>query len=535
MIPRLIERGRSAARQGRWDAALEAYENALARMPRGGTPAAVAEVLRLIGVVHHQRGHLELAIEAYELCYITAHGHGLRSEEAAALICLAATQQHLGDGEKAEAIYGQAQAIAAEIADEPLLAAIEHNLGILANIRGDIGLALARYRSAVARHRRLGDLPKVVGALNNLGMAYVDLGQWRLAARHFNQASELAIELGDDPMRGSIEVNRTELYLRSGKFDKARTSCDRAFEIFSRLGAEAGVAEVYKFYGVLYRETSKPQLADSHFESAVSIARRCGDRLLEAEALSEWAMVHRTESRNREALHCLNEAYHIFSALGAGRELLDLDRRLDGLETSYLEVVRTWGESIESKDGYTAGHCERVANYACMLAEAVGLSGRDITWLRMGGYLHDVGKIAVPAEVLNKPGKLTPEEWKLMQSHTTEGDAIVAELDFPWDIRPIVRSHHERWDGSGYPDGLAGEEIPLTARIMCIADVYDALTTARSYRGAMSRAQALEIMTGDVGRIFDPSLFPIFVALLDEQAPSLDARFPAFAGSTAAA
>src|SRR5690606_34421686 len=205
MIPRLIERGGLRARHGRWDAALEAYENALARMPRGGTPAAVAEVLRLIGVVHHQRGHLELAIEAYELCYITAHGHGLRSEEAAALICLAATQQHLGDGEKAEAIYGQAQAIAAEIADEPLLAAIEHNLGILANIRGDIGLALARYRSAVARHRRLGDLPKVVGALNNLGMAYVDLGQWRLAARHFNQASELAIELGDDPMRGSIE------------------------------------------------------------------------------------------------------------------------------------------------------------------------------------------------------------------------------------------------------------------------------------------------------------------------------------------
>jgi putative nucleotidyltransferase with HDIG domain len=88
----------------------------------------------------------------------------------------------------------------------------------------------------------------------------------------------------------------------------------------------------------------------------------------------------------------------------------------------------------------------------------------------MGAFLHDVGKTAIPAEILNKPGKLTPEEWRLMQSHTTVGDEIVTELDFPWDIRPIVRNHHEHWDGSGYPDGLAGEEIPLTARILCIAE-----------------------------------------------------------------
>src|SRR5690606_25841802 len=106
-----------------------------------------------------------------------------------------------------------------------------------------------------------------------------------------------------------------------------------------------------------------------------------------------------------------------------------------------------------------------------------------------------VGKIEVPAEILNKPGKLTSEEWREMQAHTTAGDRIVAELEFPWDIGPIVRSHHERWDGSGYPDGISGDAIPLTARILCIADVYDALTTTRSYRPALSREEALEIMT----------------------------------------
>ncbi len=173
-------------------------------------------------------------------------------------------------------------------------------------------------------------------------------------------------------------------------------------------------------------------------------------------------------------------------------------------------MVKAWGDSIESKDRYTAGHCQRVADYACMLAESVGFAGRDLTWFRMGGFLHDVGKIEVPGEVLNKPGKLTPEEWKLMQSHTTAGDRIVAELNFAWDIRPIVRSHHEHWEGTGYPDGLKGEEIPLTARILCVADIYDALTSTRSYRPALSREEALRIMEADSGRISAPTLFEVF-------------------------
>ena len=108
----------------------------------------------------------------------------------------------------------------------------------------------------------------------------------------------------------------------------------------------------------------------------------------------------------------------------ARRELLDLDRRLDQLEDTYLRVVRDWADSIESKDRYTAGHCERVAEYTCLLAAAVGFSGRDLTWLRMGGFLHDVGKMDVPAEILNKPGRLTEDEWEVMRGHTVAGDRI---------------------------------------------------------------------------------------------------------------
>jgi putative nucleotidyltransferase with HDIG domain len=149
-----------------------------------------------------------------------------------------------------------------------------------------------------------------------------------------------------------------------------------------------------------------------------------------------------------------------------------------------------------------------------MLAAAAGFEGRDLVWIRMGAFLHDVGKTEVPAEVLNKPGKLTADEWEMMRSHTTAGDAIVAGLDFPWDIRPIVRNHHERYDGSGYPDGLCGEDIPFAARVLCVADIYDALTTTRSYRPAYTPAEALDVMRAEAGSVLDPKLFELFASVI---------------------
>src|SRR5690606_29860268 len=139
--------------------------------------------------------------------------------------------------------------------------------------------------------------------------------------------------------------NRTEMYIRSGNLAKASAECRRAHDIYRRLSSDPGIAEVHKFYGVLHRERGEGDEAERHFTEAVGLARRCGDRLLEAETLSEWARLHRTESRNRESLHALNDAYRIFAELHAARELLDLDRRLDGLEVDYLQVVRAWGES----------------------------------------------------------------------------------------------------------------------------------------------------------------------------------------------
>ena len=132
----------------------------------------------------------------------------------------------------------------------------------------------------------------------------------------------------------------------------------------------------------------------------------------------------------------------------------------------------------------------------------------------VSGLLHDVGKIAVPSEILNKPGPLDPDERATMETHAAAGYDMLRDIDFPWDILPLVRGHHERWDGKGYPDKLAGEKIALSARIVCVADVFDALTTDRPYRRAFTWDEALNMMAKDVGKMFDPDLFPRFERIM---------------------
>jgi putative nucleotidyltransferase with HDIG domain len=518
-VTHVIESAQRAEREGSWDIALGLYQQALDVIREQEDDVKLAEVLRWIGRVHRLRGDLEMAETAYRESLKAAEASGRADQVAAGLNVLAVVQQAYGNVDEAEALYKRARGLAIECGDDRLAAMIEQNFAVLANIRGETDVALASYKAALERYQRIGDDLACAYARNNMGMAHTDRGEWQEAAEQFKLALESAARTGDAEIRGTLELNAAELYLKSGDLDAAREHCASAFAVFARLQSKTSMAETYKMFASIYRAAGKPHLAETHLAVIVELARACEDRLLEAEIEHERALLHGAEGRNREALMSLTRAHEIFNAFKANFEVLDIDKRLDRLEDTFLEVVRAWGESIESKDLYTAGHCGRVADYACLLAEAVGFKGRDLNWMRMGGFLHDVGKTGVPTEVLNKPGKLTDEEFEQMKRHTVLGDAIISETPFPWDIRPIVRNHHERWDGTGYPDRLKGEEIPLTARILCVADVYDALTTARSYRSALSQERALEIMDSEAGKVVDPKLYAIFKELIVNYAP----------------
>jgi len=316
-------------------------------------------------------------------------------------------------------------------------------------------------------------------------------------------------------MVGRVELNRAELHLKRRRYDAAQESVDRSLQVFQRLRTKPSIAEAYKYYGVLYRETGKPEQADTHFALSLGMAEACQNRLLQAETQMEWAVLHLEEERKQEGILYLNRALQLFQTMKASREVLDIERRLDRLKEMYLPAVKGWGSNLtEDKDPYQVGHAQRVADYATKLAKEVGVSGWDLTYIRIGAFIHDLGNMAVPAEVLNKTDVLNGDERELMKVHTIMGDSMAKQLDFPDAVRPVVRNHHEQWAGTGYPDRLVGEEIPFGARVVGIADVFDALTSPRSFRQAYSQGEALAIMQKDATTMFDPNLFGVFVDMM---------------------
>jgi len=185
----------------------------------------------------------------------------------------------------------------------------------------------------------------------------------------------------------------------------------------------------------------------------------------------------------------------------------------DELKTSFYSVLQVLAATVDAKHPYTAGHTARVAEYSCGIAEMMGLPEAEIEMLRVAAYLHDYGKIAIRDAVLTKPGKLTDEEYAEMKSHAARTTEILSRMHFSKQYREvpaIAGAHHERFDGNGYPCGLAGDDIPLGARIMAVADVFDALASERDYKRALPYAEVLEIMRSEIGKAFDPDVFEAF-------------------------
>jgi putative two-component system response regulator len=192
----------------------------------------------------------------------------------------------------------------------------------------------------------------------------------------------------------------------------------------------------------------------------------------------------------------LSKPFNKHELLARVHSLLRLKRFTDELDNAET-VLFSLALSIEAKDPYTEGHCDRLSKYSVALAERMGLAADLQVVLRRAGVVHDIGKVAVPDQILLKPGPLTQDEWAVMKQHPVVGERICAPLKSFRHVLPVIRSHHEKLDGSGYPDGLKGDEIPLTAQIMQTVDIYDALTTARPYRKALSPKEAFAILNSE--------------------------------------
>jgi ribonuclease P protein subunit RPR2 len=191
--------------------------------------------------------------------------------------------------------------------------------------------------------------------------------------------------------------------------------------------------------------------------------------------------------------------------------------RAQELQQSYVATVRALSNAVEARDAYTGKHAERVAAYGIELAHTVGIDTELAPEVEFGFLLHDVGKVAVPDAILFKSGPLTPEEYALVRRHPLIGAEILRDVEFLGEGRQVVRHHHERWDGTGYPTGLAGDAIPQAARVFAVADALDALTTERPYRRASPFTRAREIIRAAAGTQFDPDVVAAYDSIPDER------------------
>ena len=233
--------------------------------------------------------------------------------------------------------------------------------------------------------------------------------------------------------------------------------------------------------------------------------------------MAQGLRLARLEREQRDLVRKLGLEY---TKLQRREKLLDqvVRERTRELETAYMHLKEAnrglllgLAEVIEAKDAYTKGHCGRVAGYALCLARASGYPEANLETLEYASFLHDIGKIAVRDAVLQKPGPLGDDEWNHMRIHPVVGDTIASQIEMLRPLRPAIRNHHERWDGDGYPDKLRGPEIPLEARIVCIADAWDAMATDRPYKTALPLSDCYGFLRKGQGRQFDPDLVETFI------------------------
>ena len=524
----LVRDARERERAGCIPEAIACYEAAIAAAERACEGDVLSEALRQLAVVRHHRNE---AVAARDLC---TRSYTVARDADNDLLAAEALNTHgcldLSAGALPEARQHFVRAVELGRQSRELGARVEQNLGVLANIQGDFEEAVVRYHRSLDAYRAASDEHGCAIVYHNLGMTSADRGEFEQADRYFRECFEIAERTGDANLQGLCLVNHAEVHLARGRFEDAQRTAEAGLALFDRLDAWSEKAEAHRMLGMVYRETGRTALAESRLRSAIDLSVSAASPLSEAEASRELAILYQGMGRNQEALSLLNAAHRLFSRLEARVDLVYVDGKMAELEAAYLAVVREWGQSIESSDTYTFGHSERVAQHAVAVARTLGLDEQVQTTIRLGAYLHDVGKVKVPLEILNKPGPLTREEFAVVQQHPIWGVELLAAVEFPWDLKPIIRWHHERYDGTGYPDRLKGDEIPLSAQIVGIVDVYDAMTTTRSYRPAFSHQAVLARMEEGRGS-WSEALYSAFLASLGqphvrdtEPAPSRDSR-----------
>ncbi len=514
----LLRKGIAFDTAGEWEKALLCYEQALRGCRSDVNPQPVGEILRRMGHIWSKRGEWDDALTLYEeslrACEEEEDLHG----KASALCGIGTVYLEQGAWKKVRHYYAAALRAIRRTGDRKFVAQIYNNLGAMNNILGNWEEAIRYYRKCLPILEKAGNEKGLAETYHNLGITCVDKGDRRGGDHYFLESIEISSKTGDIRLWAYSNLNRAEIARRDRNFTAAQDLGMKAFSVLKDLDDKLGMAEAYRIIGSIDRDRRNYVKAEEDILRSIDINRRYDNPLGIAESYRELGLTYQRQERSKDALEALSESFRVFRMIRAKKSLEEVDRKIFDLEDLYFRIAKSMGEGVESKDTYTFGHSQRVANYSLALAKALDLRVGERKAILVASFLHDLGKIDVDDHILSKPGKLTASEFEVIKDHPRWGVEKLASVNFPWVVKPLILHHQERWDGSGYPLGLAGEEIPLGARIIAVADFFDALTTDRPYREALSLEVTLKIIWEETGKILDPEITPIFVELIVDKA-----------------
>ncbi len=496
-------------------------ERTLAISRRSGFEVECAKSLRLIGISYSQRGEYEKALDnslkALAIYNGTTDSAGLSST----LNTIGVIYRNRGDSQKALEYYTKSLAISMDIGDKRRIATTTNNIGIIYQNLNEWERALEFAEKSLQSFIELEDDLGIASSCNNVGTILKYQGNLTAAEENFQRAYDILQRIGYKTGLSASCNNLGELYMQRRDFKKAGHYFHQALEAAIEADAKERILYSYEYLSNLHEATGDFQKALQYYTKYSDLNQQVFSEestrnmiqlqiKFETEKKEKEAEIYRL--KNIELRNEISERIHIEEVLRKHQEQLEdlINEHTVELINSYNQLERSFQGSIvliskitELRDPYTSGHQIRVAKLASAIAKELDLPEEKVEAINIAALVHDIGKINIPQEILSKPGVLSDLEMRMIQIHPEAGRDILSEINFPWPIARIVREHHEHYDGSGYPQGLKADDIMIEARIICVADVIEAMSSHRPYRPVLGLEEAVREITENENILYD--------------------------------
>jgi len=497
-----------------------------------------------IGVVFGSQSRFDLAIHQHLKALAIFEEINDRHHIAHSLNSIGVIYRRRNNLARAEEYYLKALRIREATGDLSGLAMSYNNMGILFKNRGDLDSALDYYNKSLNLKEELGDRRGISISYSNIGDILVEQEKYDMALEYYGNSLTIVEELEDEERISDNCKLLGHIMILLEKYDEALEYLERCLRISIRIGTRICESDCYLELSDLYKAIGDYERAFLFFKKHSSLTK---DIFSEesAETIARLQIRYETEQKEKEAeLYYLRnvdlrreitERKLVENQLVAQEQLLEervrdrtleLQQSMEKLKKSVEGTIQTLSKIIESKDPYTSGHQMRVAELAKLIAIEMGFSDERIEAIYMISLVHDIGKISIPQEILSRPGKLSGLEQEIVRTHPQIGYDILSNVDFPWPVADVILQHQELYDGSGYPNGLKGEEILIGARIIAVADVIESMTSHRPYRSTPGIDKAIEEVIRNSGILYDPEVAEVCIRIIQDKGFSFTNNSP---------